>query len=221
VKYLFIGSHADDVELSCGGTVAKLSEEGHNVTMCAMSCCGRPDLIDECSSSSKILGVHLLLNNFRVRRFSEERQKIADYFYSMRDDYDTVFTHSSEDRHPDHRTIGEESLRVFTGNLFTYIAPWNGEENANYFVELSPGQLQKKLEAIQCYKSQTHRKYMNPDFIRSWAIYNGIKAGYEYAEAFRLVKGINFADICGGFSNHTLRNVAQSLEGDIRYQKPG
>lgn len=191
---------------------------------CAMSWCGREDLKDECLASSKILGVHLSINNFLVRGFKNDSKQIADYFYHLKD-YDTIFTHSVHDKHPDHRTIAEESLRVFKGNLLTYLAPWNGNENPNYFVEISPTQLQKKIDAAKCYKSQAHRSYMNADFLRAQAVYNGIKAGVQYAEGFTLVKGIDFVQICTEFRNCTRRNglkagtntAAQPLEDGHRY----
>lgn len=215
MKALFIGAHTDD-EICFAGTMAKLSEAGNHVQFCAMSWCGRPDLKEECLASSKILGVHLWQNNFKVREFSEQRKEIADYFYSIRD-YDVVFTHSPDDKHPDHRTVGEESRRVFTRSLLTYLAPWNGNENPNYFVEISPGQLEKKIAAASCYTSQAHRKYMEPNFLSSQAVYNGIKANTRYAEGYTLVKGIDIVQICTACSNHTLRKVAQPLEDGLRY----
>lgn len=189
MKYLFIGAHTDE-EICFAGTMAKLAEEGHHVQFLPMSWCGVEDLKDECLASSKILGIHLWVNNFIVREFHKDANLVADYFYGLKE-YDFIFTHSKNDIHPDHRTIGEESKRIFSQNLITYIGPWNGNENPNYFVEISGAQLEKKLHALACYKSQTHRPYMNPDFIRAQAIYNGVKCGKRYAEAFRIERLIN------------------------------
>jgi LmbE family N-acetylglucosaminyl deacetylase len=70
------------------------------------------------------------------------------------------------------------------------MCPFNGELLPNYFVEISEQHLEKKIQALACYKSQSHRAYMDPEFIRSQAIYNGIKCGKKYAEAFRIEKMI-------------------------------
>lgn len=187
MKYLFIGAHPDDTDLSCGGTMAKLSEEGHKVRSIALSMCNAA-LLDEFPSAAKILGVKESIHNFTVRTIHTQRGQLADCFFQRRDRYDFVFTHSLIDRHLDHRTVAEESIRIFNKNLISYMQPLNGNEEPNYFVEISEEQLEKKISAILCYKSQLHRPYMNRDFIRSLAIVNGIKCGKLYAEGFKVVR---------------------------------
>lgn len=199
MKYLFIGAHTDDCELACGGTMAKLVEQGNKVLHIPVSICGRQDLADEAYDSSKVLGVEIWALNFTVRKIHDDAQALADYFHTFRNSWDVVFTHSIDDKHPDHRTVSEECRRIFNGNLITFISPWNGNENTNYYVEISPEHLEKKIAALSCYKSQAHRTYMNPDFIRAQAIYNGIKCGKQYAEGFTLVKGIDFVEVCSEF----------------------
>ncbi len=185
MKYLFIGAHTDE-ELCFAGIMIKLLEQGHDVESVFFSYCTDPILKKESLSSGEIIGVMPMLTNTTTREFIDSRQQISDWLYNHFRHYDFVFTHSVNDRHPDHRTIAEESLRVFNCNIITYIGPWNGEEQANYFVGLTEEQLEKKIAALACYKSQSHRKYMNPDFIRSWAVYNGIKCGKKFAEGFRI-----------------------------------
>lgn len=187
MKYLFLSAHCDDSELSCGGTMLKLASEGHHVHYVSMTYCGNKQLTIECQKAANILKVELFINDFTVRSFTDNRQQIADYFYRLKE-FDFVFTHSCSDKHPDHRTIAEESLRIFKCNLITYLAPWNGTENSNYYVGISEEQLEKKIHALSCYKSQDHRSYMRPEFIRSQAVFNGIKCGKQYAEAFRIEK---------------------------------
>lgn len=190
-KYLFIAAHTDE-ELCFAGTMLKLSEQGHEVMYIPQSTCGHQDLYSECMEAAKILKVSKVwTGDYQVRHFKNQSARLADYFSQLNGGYDYVFTHSVSDRHPDHRTVGEESRRVFNGNLATYVGPWNGEENPNYFVELTEKHLEKKIEALACYQSQSHRQYMNPDFIRAQAIYNGIKCGKRYAEAFRIERLIN------------------------------
>jgi LmbE family N-acetylglucosaminyl deacetylase len=180
MKYLFVSSHCDDAELSCAGTMAKLSKD-NEVTHLAFSWCGRLELQDEFDTASEILGVQGILHDFPVRRLHEYRQQIADILIRYRE-Y-VVFTHSVHDRHPDHRAVAEESLRVFNGSLFTYIAPWNGDFEPNYFVGID---LYRKLEALKAYKSQSERAYMKPESIHAAALYNGVKSFQGFAEAFHV-----------------------------------
>jgi N-acetylglucosamine malate deacetylase 1 len=185
MKYLFIGAHTDDVEASCGGTMTKLYELGHDVSAIALSFCDKRELLKEYTEASEILGVNFYNMAFKVRLFPQQSQMIADALLQF-PKTDFVFTHSVNCRHPDHRTTAEESLRVFNCGIATYIQPWNGADTENYFVELSQQQLDKKIAALSCYKSQSHRPYMNPDFIRSQAIVSGIKCGKKYAEGFKV-----------------------------------
>jgi LmbE family N-acetylglucosaminyl deacetylase len=180
-----------DEELSFAGTIIKLLEK-HEVTYLAISSCGSEDLKNEWNRSCEIMSItKKLTTSIKVREFDAKKQDIANFMHLIRDDFDFVFTHSEKCRHDDHKTVGEQSKRIFNGNLLTYIQPWNAPEDANYFVELSESQLQKKIDALKCYKSQSHRTYMSEDFIRSWAVYNGIRCGKKYAEAFQIQKLIN------------------------------
>lgn len=188
MKALFIGAHTDE-ELCFAGTMTKLVQQGCVVKYDALSCCENDTIRGEFEDSCRTLGITLgQVHNLGVREFAGEANQIADSFYTLRNNFDYVFTHSPVDRHPDHRTVAEETLRVFSCNLLTYIGPWNGNEDANYFVEITSEQLEKKIQALACYKSQAHRPYMNSDFIRSWARYNGMRCGKMYAEGFRVVR---------------------------------
>lgn len=183
-KYLFIGAHTDE-ELCFAGTVIKFRERGDDVETLFLSSCEDYSLKMECCASGELLGVQPMIYNLPVRLFRERKTYITDKLHELRY-FEFVFTHSVTDKHPDHRTVAEESLRVFNRNVITYIGPWNGDEEPNYFVSLTEQQLDKKIEALTSYRSQAHRAYMNPDFIRSWAVYNGIKAGCKFAEGFKI-----------------------------------
>lgn len=191
-KYLFIGAHLDDVELSCGGLIAKMVQENHFVHVASMTEeYGGINLYEEFHASMGVLGVEYFQTyNYEVRTLSRKRNELCELITYWADEMDYVVTHSSLCKHPDHRAVGEESKRVIKGSFITYLQPWNGNENPNYFIELSEEQLEKKIAALACYKSQAHRSYMDPDFIRSWARYTGIKCGKKYAEGFKIERYI-------------------------------
>lgn len=189
MTYLFVVSHVDDAEISCAGLISKLKTRGDHVKVISLSSVyGGVDLLDEFTASMTTLEVEFQAYNIETRRFNANVNHINKLIYDKVKGYDFVITHDPLDRHDDHRILAEQVRRVYNGNLFTFIAPHNGNEDPNYFVELTEEQLEKKIAALACYKSQAHRPYMDPEFIRSWARYNGIKCGKLYAEGFKVVR---------------------------------
>lgn len=193
MNYLFLGAHVDDVELSCAGTICKLVEHGHLVSIITLShVYENTDLLNEWRDSMDKLQVHYTaFQSFKTRHFSEQRQLILDYLLTLKADY--VFTHSTNDLHQDHRVVGEEAQRAFKNtNLLTFTAEWNQRTvTKNYFVILNSNQIETKKVALDCYKSQKARHYMKSDFIWANAMNNGVMAGCKYAEAFQVVNLIN------------------------------
>lgn len=191
MRYLFLGAHTDDIELNCGGTVAKLIEAGHTVRCHSFSHLGRDDLKFEHSKSMESFGVvTATASDYPTRNFVECRQEILQDIVDNYRGFDYVFTHSKYDGHQDHAVIGQECERALkTCNLITYCAPWNslGFE-LNYFVSLSADNMGQKLSACMSYKSQRHRPYMHEDYIYSQARVSGIQCGVQFAEGFRAVR---------------------------------
>jgi LmbE family N-acetylglucosaminyl deacetylase len=190
MKYLFLVAHIDDAEISCGGLIAKLIERGDFVHVLSLTDTYNDiNLYDEFEASMKLLDVDIYQTDyFKTRKLNQFPNEIADLARYWVSGFDYVFTHSVNDRHDDHRTVAEQVRRVVNGNLITFMTPCNGTEDSNYFVELNDQQLEKKLEAVACYRSQIHRPYMQPDFIRAQAIYNGVKCGKQYAEGYHIIR---------------------------------
>jgi LmbE family N-acetylglucosaminyl deacetylase len=193
MTHLFIFSHIDDCELSCAGLITKLVSKGEHVKVISMSHkYNGSDLKDEFVKSMDVLMVRdRQLFGMETRRFNAFENVISDIVYEKVQGYDYVYTHDVSDRHPDHSILARQVKRLYNGSLITSIFPWNGTEDPNYFVEISEAQLENKIQALKCYKSQSRRPYMDEEFIRSWARYNGIKCGKLYAEAFKIERLIN------------------------------
>jgi N-acetylglucosamine malate deacetylase 1 len=191
MRYLFLGAHTDDIELNCGGTVAKLIEAGHVVKCHSFSHLGRADLQEEYLKSMDTFGVvTATVDIYPTRNFFMYRQEILQDIVDHCRGFDSVFTHSKYDGHQDHAVIGQECERALkTCNLITYCAPWNslGFE-FNYFMGLTADHMGQKLSACMAYKSQRHRPYMNEDYIYAQARVSGIQCGREFAEGFRVVR---------------------------------
>jgi LmbE family N-acetylglucosaminyl deacetylase len=202
---LILAPHTDDGELGCGGTIAKLCNEGYRVIYVAFSTCRRslpegwePDtLAKEVKKAVEILGVakdDLLLFDYDVRKFKEDRQRILEDIIELRKKYapDTVFVPCTTDIHQDHQVISEEGLRAFkSATVYGYEMPWNNISfNAHAFMKLKKEFVEKKVEALMEYKSQQHRPYVNREFIFSLATVRGVQIGSEYAESFEVIRSI-------------------------------
>lgn len=191
MKVLFVGAHTDDVELGCGGTIAKFKELGHKVTVLALSTCGLAELEDEFMNSTGSLSVSGIFYRYDVREFPKQRQLILNDLLQFKG-FDMVFTHSHNDCHQDHKVVFEECLRAFKNTtILAYELPWNNTmSQLNYFVKIERVHLDAKWEALCRYKTQSHRHYMDYAFIESWAQFMGSKVCGGFAEGFEVIKMI-------------------------------
>ena len=204
-RILILAPHTDDGELGCGGSIAKYVEEGNEVYYVAFSICTRslpkhlaPDTLEkEVKIATKKLGLkaeNLILFDYDVRRFKEFRQDILEQLVKIKSEInpDMVFVPSPTDIHQDHQVISEEGLRAFKNtSILGYELPWNNVSfNTRCFIKLSEGQIGKKVEALNAYKSQMHRTYLNESFIRSLAITRGVQISTQYAEAFEVIRWV-------------------------------
>jgi len=204
-KILILGPHTDDGEFGCGGTIAKFIEEEKELYYATFSCAeesvpeGLPKdiLLKEVKASSKVLGIpedNLLIYRYPVRKFDHYRQDILEDLVRLRNDInpDLVLMTSPHDLHQDHYVIATEGLRAFKfTSILGYEMPWN---NINFetrsFIHLEERHIQKKLDSVKCYRSQTGRKYANEEFIRGLATTRGVQCGANYAETFEVIRWI-------------------------------
>lgn len=202
-KILFLSPHTDDVELGCGGTLARFVEENREVHVAAFSTCeesiqpeySKEALLTEWHNSLNSLNIpqkHRHLFRYPVRYFPNHRQEILENLIHFRDHLkpDLVFLPSMQDLHQDHRTIAEEGLRAFKGtSILGFEIPWNNILfETRSFIHLEKQHIEKKIQALSCYKTQYYRGYANPDFIFSLAKTRGIQIEIPYAEVFETIR---------------------------------
>jgi N-acetylglucosamine malate deacetylase 1 len=205
-KILVLAPHTDDGELGCGGTIAKFVAEGREVYYVAFSICSKSlaqglptdTLAIECKKATSALGIsadHVTLFDFEVRIFPALRQEILEKLVQLNKkiDPDLVFIPSSADIHQDHEVIHTETFRAFKNkSLLGYELPWNHAPfKSPFFINLSANDITKKTEALKAYHSQSHRNYMQEDFIRSLAKVRGVQCNSDFAEAFEVYRLIS------------------------------
>lgn len=202
---LILAPHTDDGEFGCGGTIARLLEEGYAVYYMAFSTCrasvpdGKPAdiLAQELKRAMRVFGIpddHVIILDYPVRRFSEHRQEILDDIIRVGREIepDMVFAPSTRDIHQDHHVIAEEAMRAFKKTtLYAYEVPWNNFtfRNQAYF-RLEERHVLRKREAIECYETQTERPYAAEDFTIGQLRVHGVQIGCDYAEVFEVVRMI-------------------------------
>ena len=200
---LVLAPHVDDGELGCGGTMARMIEEGKTVYYIAFSICedsvpeGFPKNIleVEVKKATATLGIkpeNLIIKKYRVRTFPDFRQDILEELVQIRGwlNPDVIFLPSWHALHQDHKTISEEGLRAFKrSSCLGYDLPCDLVQfNTTAFVRLEERHVQKKIEALQCYESQQNRKYTNGSFLEGLARVRGGQIHEEFAEAFEVMR---------------------------------
>ena len=205
-RALILAPHTDDGEFGCGGTISKLIDEGKEVFYVAFSDCEKsldpglaPDtLIKELMCATAKLGIpetNVFVKKFEVRCFERDRQEILEEMVCLNNEInpELVFLPSPNDLHQDHNTIAMEGLRAFklSSTILGYEVPWNNLSfNTTCFVTLSENHIQRKIEALKCYKSQANRFYSSEQFIKSLAMTRGTQIGASYAKTFEVLRWI-------------------------------
>ena len=180
VDFLAIGAHPDDVELGCGGTLAKLINDGKTVAIVDLT---QGELgtrgtnltrAEEAANASKILGIS-----------ARENLKLKDGFLNNTEEYqmevvkmirkyqpEIVLANAIDDRHPDHAKAAKlVSDACFLAGLIKIDTNLNGETQKawrpkqifnyiqwknvtpDFVIDISDF-MEKKIEACLAYKTQ-------------------------------------------------------------------
>ena len=202
---LFFGSHPDDVELTCGGTVIKLTEDGKKVGICdltrgELSTRGNNILREkETKKASSLLGISLRLNlkikDGDIQNNQLNRLKIIKILRQYKPVI--VFAPYPNDRHPDHinasnlirEAVYYSGLRkILTTNLKEYrpkkIFYYRHAYDipVSFIVDISDT-FEQKMKVISCYESQFYstKKSKEPEtFISSKLFLYDIESKARY-----------------------------------------
>ena len=192
-KILVLAPHTDDAELGCGGAIARFLEEGKKVFVLAFS----PAQADpsEFVNSMRILGVERFeLKYYQFREFDQKRQDILDCLIEMRNSFkpDLVIMPSVYDTHQDHEIVCREGFRAFKrARILGYQSPWNQKIiDLSFFVSLEKRHLDKKMESLECYKSQRIKFYIKDDYVVGRARHLGYLVDVPYAEVFQQIRWV-------------------------------
>jgi bacillithiol biosynthesis deacetylase BshB1 len=177
VDILAIGAHPDDVELTCGGSLIKMTSAGYStgildLTRGEMGSRGNPDLrAEEAAKAAQIMGVARRVNaglpDGMLENNDASRRVLVEHIRSFRPH--TVVLPFMVGRHPDHRVASETGRDAcFLAGLKNY--PADGDPHkpskviySTSFREDAPkpsfvvnisDEFERKIEAVNCYSSQ-------------------------------------------------------------------
>ena len=191
---LAIGAHPDDIELGCGGTLAKHLDLGDNVFVLVMTNGekGRHALRrEECLASLKKLGLkekNIFFGNFPDAYLNDDFESvnfIEDLIKKL--NISRVYTHYPNDSHQDHRKLSNAvsaAARKVPEILLFQGPSTRVPFGPHYYIELLEEHFQKKIKALSCYSTQIKKGIVNLDWVISILKVNGLLYNKKYAEAF-------------------------------------
>lgn len=212
-KILVLAAHPDDETLGCGGTIKKLSEEGHEIQLITFTDGVGSRNNNEVNRNpkleqvSKILGIHKHSSGaFPDNAMDSVPLLEICKFIESNVDYtpDIVFTHFIGDLNIDHQLVTKAALSAFRpqrGNkmkIYSYYVHSSTDYNpTTYFdgkvyVELNEEHLHAKMDALKIYEAEMRpyphsRSYQNVEnLMRVW----GSEMGLVYCEKFKLLREI-------------------------------
>ena len=209
MNILAIGAHFDDIELGCGGSIAKHVKQGDNVFVYVATDSGfvspaqkqiRSSEVakKEAENAMKILGVNELISgsfktlalefidalNIEILRIVEEKK------------IECVYTHWANDIHHDHQALSKASLHAcrHVQRMLLYRSNWYhsvSEFRGNFYIDISQywSIKQKAIEAHESELERTGRKWIS--FFKNEAANAGQRIGVEKAEVFEIVKWLH------------------------------
>jgi len=194
LSVLAVGAHPDDIELGCGGSLAKLAQAGARVEAVVFSQGRRGNLSDadraaETQTALAKIGVSKVtaydFEDTQLWRHVSEMIEVLDRHIAELAP-DRVYTMFQLDRHQDHRAVYEASAiscrRV--PQLLGYETPSSYPNFMPTVFEHIEDHLEAKVAALLCHSSQGDRLYMQQDKIRAAAHFRGAQIDLGPSEGF-------------------------------------
>jgi LmbE family N-acetylglucosaminyl deacetylase len=195
-KILCLGAHSDDIEIGCGGTLLKLTDEqpGLEVMWVVFSAEGVRHA--EATASAKAFlkktgKAQIIVKDFRGSYFPFQGEQIKSFFETLKPfQPDVVFTHYRDDRHQDHRVLSDLAWNTFRSHvILEYEIPkFDGDFGSpNVFVPVTRAQLQRKGRLLMThFKSQSTKHWFTNELFLATPRIRGMECASptQYAEAY-------------------------------------
>jgi LmbE family N-acetylglucosaminyl deacetylase len=195
-RVLLLGAHADDIELGCGATVLKLTDEHPHleITWVVLSAEGarRAEARKSAKAFLRNAGkAQIVVEDFRGSYFPYQGEAIKAFFETLKPVApDLILTHHRDDRHQDHRVVSELTWNTFRSHLILEyeIPKYDGDLGIpNFFVPVTRRQLERKSRfLLRYFKSQATKHWFADELFRALPRIRGMEcnSSTQFAEAY-------------------------------------
>jgi LmbE family N-acetylglucosaminyl deacetylase len=196
LKILCLGSHSDDIEIGCGGTILRLLGSNPNCEVVWVVFSSSSEREREARNSAELFleqatKKEIIVEGFRDGYFPFEGAKIKDFFEGLkRVSPDLVLTHQRNDAHQDHHLISELTWNTFRDHLILEyeIPKYDGDMGQpSVFVPLESEVFERKVgHLMSAFQSQLTKRWFQRDTFLSLMRLRGMEcnAPSGHAEAF-------------------------------------
>ncbi len=210
MNVLAIGAHHDDIELGCGGSIAKLSAEGHKVFGLTLTDSEthydlkgihrtREQALVEANKAADVVGLTMCdldypkaqngLLQYDVHLMRELENFINTNKITM------VFTHWRYDMNTDHEAASKITTVAsrHVPRILAYQSNWYQPDrafNGIFYIDIS-STIQQKIKSLECYSVEI--KNRSHEWVDSFIDKNrshGFSIGVEYAEVFESIRWV-------------------------------
>lgn len=193
MKIVCIGAHPDDIEIGCGGAVARHVEKGDEVFFIVMTSGGSGGgstsiREEEQKEACKILGVkELFLLQYKDTALPgtfDVIMRVEEILNTIKPD--RIYTHYGNEIHQDHRTTNSVSISAARNvkQILMYEGPSTMNDfQVNFWINID-GFAQKKIDSIKAHNSQGQKEILKIDAIMGMNTFRGYQARSTFAEGF-------------------------------------
>lgn len=208
MKIIAIGAHLDDIELACGGTLARAVENGHEVMMLVLSESDytnfkgdvlrtKETALTEGKQAAQVLGVENLVVLDHPTKDIPYHSTVVEQIEEHITDFkpDLIFTHWAFDTHQAHQGTALSTISAARRHssilMYEPISP-SGRSYVGYrpqlYIDITSC-IDKKLASLKAHESQ-YQKYGENwiEAIEARARHRGFEGGYRFAESFEILR---------------------------------
>jgi LmbE family N-acetylglucosaminyl deacetylase len=196
-RILCLGSHCDDIEIGCGGTILRLLREHREIEIYWLVFSSTPVRKKEAARAANLFLASakkkkVVIRNYRDSFFPSQQAQIKGEFEKLKKTFvpDIILTHCRHDLHQDHQVICELTWNTFRSHLILEyeIPKYDGDLGApNFFVGLDRATCQRKAKHIlDAFASQRSKQWFTEETFLALPRIRGIEANSRsgYAEGF-------------------------------------